>query len=229
MSMEVFKMLAQFVLAAVLIGQSADPTPIPLTASPDKPARGRMVKVRAKTEAKAKAPLWRVEGPAVDVEPDGPLLRFVTSGPGVVTVRVYAPAGDGVAEGVIAITVDGPPEPAPPPRPDPNDPLLADLKAAYLAESSATKAADLVQLAAVYREAVEFSKSADAAKVSDLVAKVRAIAARLVPPAALTGVRQRIATELSKTFPHDGPLTAESREAAAAAFARIAGALEALK
>lgn len=220
-------MLAQFMLAAMLAGQAADPAPITVTASPDKPARGRMVKVRAKTDAKS--PLWRVDGPAVDVEPDGTLLRFVTSGPGVVTVRVYAPAGDTVAEGVLAITVDGPPEPAPPPRPDPNDPLLADLKAAYLAESSATKAADLAQLAAVYREAVEFSKSADAAKVSDLVAKVRSIAARLVTAGALTGVRQRIAAELGKTFPHDGPLTAESREAAAAAFARIAGALEAIK
>lgn len=213
-------------IIALLSVLAAEPTAVKLTVTPDKPAKCRLVKVVADTE---KVPLWRVDGPVSDLEAEGKVLRFVAAGPGTVTVRCYTVAGETVAEGVLAVVIDAPPEPAPPPRPDPTDPLAKDLVALYAADASPTKTADAKQLAALYREAVKFAASTDVGTIGELATRVRTAGGTLVPATSLVPLRKRIAEELGRSFAIDGPLTSESRLAAAAVFGRIAAALETLK
>lgn len=168
-------------------------------------------------------------GAYLDVPPGATVAVFSATRPG--TYRVIA-----VAEGKLvryAVSVGGdPPGPMPPKPPSPpDDPLVRRLQAAYDADGSATKSADLKQLIALYLEAAEFARKSDCATAADLFGAVSAAAAALLPDVdgvrRLAGVRKVIGTELVNVLPTDpaAPLTAEVRAAAVGAFAKYAAAL----
>jgi hypothetical protein len=122
------------------------------------------------------------------------------------------------------------PGPNPPPAPPPSDPLFAALKTAYAADAGPQKAAQAVQLTALYRVAAATAADPSLATLGDLLAKIRAAAGSLLPATALTGVRAAVGAELAAQLGTNpvAPLDEAARKKAAAQFTRIATLLEAL-
>lgn len=127
------------------------------------------------------------------------------------------------------LIVEGP-EPLPPPKPD--DPLRGELKALYLADTGADKAANIIKLQALYTQAAVLAKSEAVQSAWQLAEAVRTASKALLPGDALPAIRQRIAAVVGKALEDldpDEPLTTETRAKAAELYARIAAALEGIK
>lgn len=127
-----------------------------------------------------------------------------------------------------------PPKPAPPapkppaPKPPapPADPLVAKLRAAYLADPGADKAERLAERAELYAQAAKVAADESLATVGQVLETVRGASLKLAPDS-LKGVRAAIAAELAAVFPDDDVLDAACRARLTAAFARVAAALRA--
>lgn len=200
----------------------AEPPTLKLTLATEKPKAGYPVKVSAETTAKAVR--FRVVGDATPVPDSSGRFLHVVPHAGTVTVLAVAASDTGeLSEFAEAtFTVDG--TPVPPPSPDT---LTATVKAALVAETSATKEADRTALAAVYRALPDAAKDANVKTAAQLFAVVKgATEARI--EGRLKPVRQLFGAELAKILPADteAVLTAAHREAAGKSFARFADILE---
>jgi hypothetical protein len=177
---------------------------------------------------------WLVASDDADLVPmgDGKQALFCTPKPGRYAVYAWTAAGDVPSEAAkCVITVKDPNPPTPPVPPIPPDAFSADLQALFKADVTPEKAKHAAQLAALYREAVNYADRPEVTTAGDLAARIRTAAATLVPTDALTGLRKRIGEEIARTLPVDGdkPLDAVTRSSAAKLFARIAAALEGLQ
>lgn len=137
-----------------------------------------------------------------------------------------------VEEATLTVVIGGPaplppPQPPPQPPPTPDDPFVADLRAAYRADMGPDRAADLADLATLYRTAGPTVDNPRFTTWGEVVALMGANRKVLLADTALLGVRKRIEVELGKTLPTtNDPLTPELRTRAKAAFAQVAAALK---
>jgi hypothetical protein len=208
-------------LLAAALGQPVIALAPELTAAP-----GRLVKLTATTDGKTIR--WLLIGEDADLVPfpDGKTAIFSAAKPGKYLVFAWTAIGDVPSEAAkCVITV------AEPPAPQPVDTLTAELRKLLADDTGPDKAANLAQLAALYREAATFAEKADVKTAGDLAARLRTAANSLLPAEALVALRKRIADEIAKELSTDGdsPLDAAARRKAAALFLRIATSLEALK
>ena len=178
-----------------------------------------------------------------------------TAEDGVLTVTA-APAGDstiGVTSVTITITVDKATgavtktvakdkgtvvltnglTPPPPPPPVPPAPLTASLQAAYAAETSPTKAADVKLLAALYRGAMAAAAADPAVKTyGDLLTKMHnakvAMIAGKVMGANLPLVVAAAGADVNATFGTDASAPIDAAKATAE-FTKLAAILEGVK
>lgn len=187
---------------------------------------GRIVKLAATTEGKLVR--WQLAGDDADLIPfpDGKTALFCSPKPGRFIVFAWTAGGDEPSEAAKCVIVVGE---GPPPKPV--DSLAAEFRKRMAADGSAEKLAHLVQLAALYREAVKYADHPDVKTAGELATRIRAAATSLLPADALTGVRKRISEEIAKELPvdSDAALDAATRRKAAALFLRIAASLEAAK
>src|SRR5262249_35484315 len=135
----------------------------------------------------------------------------------------------------MTVVID-PPEPLPPPKPPPDNRLREKLSAALAADRvnqrvnpSGTKA-DVMQLAAIYREAAKVAVDSAVPDSSTLLTRVRKVSADLIGADALPTVRASAAEELLAALgmTSDEPLTDAQRQRAAQTFLKLAGTLEEL-
>jgi hypothetical protein len=115
----------------------------------------------------------------------------------------------------------------PPPGPKPVDALVLKLREAF--ETDKGTRDEVLQLAALYREAAKLSASKDVPSSRELLRRVRDAGTALVGPDSLTGTRTVAAGELAAVLgaPSDAAMTDAQRVAVAALFARLATILEA--
>lgn len=232
-----FKFIGAMLLF-VLIGSWADaqdgpPAPTPLKLPPEvRGAPQTVIRIRADTNVQKVR--WRSLDHGLtlldrDDLRDQREMRAFACAAGRYRVVAWCAAGDDATELVeTVVVVEGTPPPPAPPGPDT---LAAALKTAYDAEAEPRKAEQVVLLAAVWREAVKYANTPQDQTLDALLTRIKTASASLVPPAALTGVRRRIAEELAAQLPAtiDTPLDQPTRAKAAALFERIAKALEILK
>lgn len=207
----------------------------------------RLVRLHAKGVGDKAGVLWRVYPPQHIDKATSPrcCLEFAAP-PGTYTVEVLViTSGEGGAIGVEEARVEvvigtvpptppgpgpGPNPPPPPTPPPPEDQLTRDLRAAILADPGdpAAKAKWVADLADLYRLAVATADDAKLTTSGSLLAALKQASASVLPPTALRGVRNRIATELDASLPTDidAPLTPAVRTAAKGVFARISAALK---
>jgi hypothetical protein len=176
-----------------------------------------------------------------------------TGGGGKVQCRTYAdqqvvtvePVAAGTVEILVVWQSSGAPQtdrrllrvggpspapPSPPTPPPPADPFAAALQAAYAAEADADKAAEVVQLAALYRVAASSTVNDPAlASTADLLARMQAARKAILPDASLVKVRTAIEAELNKTLATPAALDSAERSTVATLFNRVATSLEALR
>ena len=209
--------------AAVLLAPPTVALPAEVKASP-----GRLVKLTAETTGTHVR--WALASDDADLIPfpDGKTALFCSAKAGRFLVLAWTAAAGEPSEAARCWVVVGDPKPEPDPKPA--DPLAAEFRKLLAEDPSADKVAHLIQLAAVYREAVAFAERAEVGTVADLAGRIRAAAASLLPADALVPVRKRIADEVAKQLPvDDRPLDASTRKLAAKVFARIANALDAAR
>jgi hypothetical protein len=204
--------------------------PPAISLPPEVPAQpGRIVKLAATTDGKLVR--WQLASDDADLIPfpDGKTALFCSPKPGRFTVFAWTASGDEPSEAAKCVITVGEPQPIPPPKPV--DSLAAEFRKLLAADSTADKLAHLVQLAALYREAVKYADSPEVKTAGDLANRIRAAAATLIPGDALIGIRKRIADEIAKELPveSDAALDAATRRKAAALFLRIATSLEGAK
>lgn len=187
---------------------------------------GRIVKLAATTDGKLVRWLLANEDADLVPFPDGKTALFCSPKAGRFTVFAWTAAGDEPSEAAKCVITVGD---EPPPKPV--DALAAEFRNLLAADGGAAKLANLVQLAALYREAVKYADHSEVKTAGELATRIRAAAASLIPAGALTGVRKRIAEEIAKELPvdTDAALDAATRRKAAALFARIAASLEGAK
>jgi hypothetical protein len=190
---------------------------------------GRIVKLAAATDGKLVR--WQLATDDADLIPfpDGKTALFCSPKAGRFVVFAWTAAGDEPSEAakcVITVT-----DLAPVPPPKPVETLAAEFKKLLAGDSNLEKLAHLIQLAALYREAVKYADSSEVKTAGDLANRIRAAAGSLIPNDSLVALRKRIAEEIAKELPveTDSPLDAATRRKAAALFLRIAAALEAAK
>lgn len=179
-----------------------------------------------KAETTGKVVRWVPLTPGLSLRPvdDGRTLLFA-GGPGRYELLAYTAVGDVPSDPArVVILIDGDPGPAPK-TPD----ELRQRIAAALAKDKASKA-DVVQLAAVYREAARVAADPAVTTSADLMGRVRRVAASLLGPDALPTVRGAAAEELLAALgmTSDEPITDRQRKRAGELFARLADVLEAL-
>lgn len=187
---------------------------------------GRIVRITAETAQKQVR--WHLVTDEADLVPfpDGTVALFTAPKPGRYQVLAWTAAGDIPSEAAKCVVVIGEK-----PAPAPVDPFARNLKTLFVEDPSDDKARHVVQLAALYREAIAYAEKAEVATAGDLAARIRTAASTLIPADRLVGMRKRIAEEIAKELPLDGdkPLDAATRAKAAKLFERIATHLEALK
>lgn len=173
-------------------------------------------------------------GPTKHTIGDAPAVLLEPTGTGEATVEADGTDANGDIVTLLSVTVRCGKAPQPPPGPDPkppgpSDPLAAAMKAAYLADRGATKAADATQMAAVFRNAVDTAADQRVTTSAALLGAVRSAALSLVPADRLTGVREVAAAELDRQLGTAvGPLDAAARLKAADQFRRFAALYAAL-
>ena len=200
----------------------------------------KIAKLTANGYAEKSALLWRYDKTKLDggkVTPDGKTVWLVGA-PGTYLIELIAIKLDSTGQTVVDETsynlvIERPVPPTPPAPPAPALPQTAlgtDLQAAYTAETSPAKASYKAKLSAIFKQAVTVVDSTDLKTMGDiqnvLVTSLKAI----LPAGVMTGVRQRIATELATlgTTATDA-LTADKKAAAKALFTTIANTLDGVK
>ena len=235
--------------ALALPAAAADDAPNPAAVAV---RNGSRVKVPVHAFADLTVPL--ADGEVVRWVPRSPApLRFVDRGKGVATIagqpgvtyevlyfRVPADAKDfaKVFEPAVVWVEFGkapaPPKPAPPPAPPrpepPADPLLAKLKAAYLADPApaGVKAEALKNRVALYAAATATAADESLLTVGAVLETIGAASVKLDPDH-LRGVRAVLRDELAAVFGDaDELLDPATRKRLADTFARLAGLLRAV-
>ncbi len=125
-----------------------------------------------------------------------------------------------------------PPSPLPPnPGPNPADPLLPQLQAAYTADTSKDKAGELVILRRLYNFVGKMGVAdQDVKTTGELMELLKKSSRSMLGPDALHGIRDLIKGELSKCLPgQDVPLTDDLRKKAETCFDRISTLLGAIR
>jgi proline dehydrogenase len=120
------------------------------------------------------------------------------------------------------------PKPVPPPvPPKPADPLAVALRAAFLADTGATKADQLLTLAELYKQAGDLAGLEAVTTTGQLMERIRQAAAALKIDGLLP-CRKLIAAECATALgtDPDGAMTAATREKAKALFLRVHEALK---
>lgn len=112
----------------------------------------------------------------------------------------------------------------PPKPPIPNDPLLADVKAAYTADTAIDKAETLLKLIEVMRRAQIIADGGELNTINDLAGTVGAASKMLVGDK-LAGVRAVYKKQILEAFPFDERLTPEIRQKAKDLFKRFENVL----
>jgi len=153
-------------------------------------------------------------------------VAFVASKEGTYTFVCYA--GTKPAAWV-TVTVGNAGPVVPPTPPVPVETLESKIKAAYAANTSATKKADTVQLSAFYSATVgqKFAQDTTVKTAGELIAKIKVTA--VLDATKLVEIRKLIGSELLaivKTA--DTPLTSETRAKIVTLFAEIERVLDAL-
>jgi hypothetical protein len=213
-----------FLLLSVSLAQTPLPNvklPTELRASP-----GRIVQLKAETSEKNVRWYLVTEDADLVPFPEGKIALFSAPKAGRYTVLAWTAAGDVPSDAAKCIIIVGDAI-APPVA----DPWLRDFQKLFHEDSSSDKASHLAQLAALYREAIQFTDKTDIATVGDLAARIRTAAGALVPADSLVAVRKRIAEMIAKELPGDGdqPLDSATRTKAAKLFGRLATLLEDIK
>ncbi len=229
-------MLLAVTLALVLPASGGSSKSAPAISLPAevKAAPGRLVKLVA--ESAGTHIRWALASEDADLIPfpDGKTALFCSAKSGRFLVLAWTAIDGEPTEAARCWVIVGDrkpepdPDPKPPPPPPPSDPLVADFRRMLAEDPTPGKAAHLVQLAAVYREAVTFADKAEVATVGDLASRIRSAASSLLPTDALVPIRRRIAEEIAKQLPIDGdrPLDSATRKLAGTVFLRIATALD---
>lgn len=183
----------------------------------------------AEIKIEGKEILWRVP-PGVDYRAyEGGRLIVATAPAGRYTLLAATLDETGKLTLIDFVLVVEGFEPLPPPRPD--DPLKADLAKLFAADPATDKAANMVQLAAVYRQAAALAKAPKVQTAWHLSEAVREAKAALLPGDVLADVRKRCSEEVAKAFKDldpDAELTAETRKLASETYGRIGLILEGL-
>lgn len=227
------KILYVVILMVLLCAPMHAQEQVPLKLPPEvRGQAGQPVKVKAETTAKKVR--WKTFDPGLTLLDRGdladPLSMIVFScRPGRYTLYAWASAGEDATELVPCVVVVEEGGPAPPP-PGP-DVFLEAVRAAYAADpDAATKREDMLQLAAVWRQAVGLAKKPAVATVGELMGKVKEAAGTLAE-GRLKGVRTRVGEELQTALAADinSPLTGAVQNKVVALFERIATALEKVK
>jgi hypothetical protein len=222
-------------LAALLLGaggisaarfRAADPQP-PAVPAELVTRSGRLVVIRAEAAARVVWHACPTAGPLDRLALDqGRTLVAVAPKPGRYELIAWtAHGGEPTDPARCVLRVEG--EPAPPAP----DAFAAAVQTAWRGETDPDRDRDRRQLAAVYRVAArETVRLPHLRTHGELWATLRQAAAALLPDSALPAVRGVIAAELRQTLPTDAaaPLDDAARGRCAAAFDRVAAALERL-
>lgn len=177
-----------------------------------------------KAETTGKQVKWVVLTPGLSVRTiDSGKTLFVSGPPGRYELIAYTAIGDvpsDPARCLVVIEND-----APPPMPD----SLKTKLAAALVTDRATRA-DLLQLAAIYREAAKVVADPEVATSKELLSRLRQVSVALIGSDALPAVRGAVAEELLSVLgmSSEETLTATQRKKAADLFVRLAVILEEL-
>jgi hypothetical protein len=202
----------------------------PLAARDPAPAITLPAEVKARpaeiTELKAQTAgqkvKWVVLTPGLSVRPIDGGKTLLFSGPtGRYELIAYTAAGDVPSDPArCVVVIEGE---APPPAPDP----LRVRLAAALAIDKAAKA-DVLQLAAIYREAAKLVTDPEVSTSKELLSRLRQVSAALIGPGTLPSVRGVVAEELLAVLgmSSEETLTAAQRKKAAELFTRLAALLE---
>lgn len=209
-------------LLTLALAAAGDPDPPAVSLPAEVQARpGRIVTLTAATAGKQLQ--WLTTADDADLVPlaGGKSAVFVSPTPGRYLVLAWTAAGDVPSPAARCWVVVGGPAP-------PADPLRAELKALVAADRGPDKLTHLAQLAAVYREAVQFADRPGVRTAAELADRIKVAVSALLPSDSLVSLRKRVAEEIAKQLPLDADkeLDPTSRKAAADLFARIAAALE---
>jgi len=212
-------------MLALLFAAAAGPSAISLPPEVAAPP-GRIVKLTAITEGKLVR--WQLAADDADLVPfpDGKTALFCSPKPGRFVVFAWTASGDEPSEAAKCVIVVGGE-----PGPKPVDALADEFRKLLATDATADKFAHLVQLAALYREAVKYADHPEVKTAGELATRIRAAAGSLLPAEALTAIRKRIADEIARELPieSEAALDAATRRKAAQLFARIAASLEGAK
>lgn len=154
--------------------------------------------------------------------------------PALHVVTVHMVAGPGpkppVPPGPIP-PVPPPNPPIPPPTPGPTDPFTRAIIDAYKADSSAMKAAALVQVLGFYQAVTDHLRDPNTKTVDAFLTTYRDVAAKLLPPGELMAVRKLIGEKVAGLFPADGDAVIDdpTRTKAVAFFQLVSTAMEACR
>jgi hypothetical protein len=179
--------------------------------------------VRAETTGKTV--VWVVLTPGLSVRPIDSGKTLLFSGPaGRYELLSYTALGDVPSQPARVVVVIEGGDPAPPPKPA--DGLKKKLEAALKTDGAAK--ADVLQLAAIYREAAKGAADPEVSSSRELLSRVRKVSADLIGPDALPTVRGTAAEELfgALGMTSDDPLTEAQRKRTAELFTRLAATLE---
>jgi hypothetical protein len=177
-----------------------------------------------KVETAGKQVKWVALTPGLSPRPidSGKTLLF-SGPPGRYELLAYTALADAPSDAArCVVLIEGE---TPPPAPDP---LKAKLGIAVTADKAAK--ADVLQLAAIYREAAKVAADPEVPTSKELLGRVRQVSSALIGPDALPAVRGAVAQELLTVLgmSSEEPLTAAQRRKAADLFARLAAVLEEL-
>lgn len=196
------RLIALFVLLVVPLAASAQEPPKPPSATPEQ----QLDKIEAITKQIAELEKQKAE-----------------------LIAAFKSSLKAVQDRAAKLGIDGPTPPPPqPPEPKP-DTKLRDKLAAAMAKDAGLKA-DVLQLAAIYREAAKVAADKDTPDSATLLARVRKVAEALIGADALPAVRAAAAEEILATLgmTSDEALTDAQRKRAAELFLRLASTLEEL-
>jgi hypothetical protein len=196
--------------------------------SPDIPTELKLQPAKlTKVAIKEKRPMLVRPTSGLQIESCDDCFILLAMRPGVYRIEAIAnsndPAKPPVAN-VCIVTVEGdiPPDPRPP-----SDPLLDELRSLYRADTSATKAADLLALAELYSLAAEITRKPEIATAGRLLETIRRASANLGADK-LAAIRQRIGRELATVLPSDpaATMTDALRDTSARKFAELSAILK---
>lgn len=217
-------------VAALSASASAAPPELKLTGT-DKAAAGTLIVVSAETTAKAVK--WKVVGDA-SVQQDSGGRKVFLVGKGRVTVLAVAASEAGELSEFAEWSADlGGVEPVVPPEPEPEAPaaLVGMIQAAYIADKSPDKAAELKAFGDAMAAAAKQAGDPALKTAGALESAVRAATVARVGAMKLPAVGVTVGDYLSGFLPtdKDATLTAEDRKKAASGYKAVAAAVRRIK